>query len=262
MALFIVLGLFFALGMKDAFTDEPQEDYWKLKEDIVAEFSGKTPRFWGEAVIGVKTMLDTDEKVIALTFDANGTNGDGYDEDLINYLIKNKIPATLFINCRWIDKNSDIFKQLAKNPLFEIENHGLEYKPCSVTGNSVYGIEGTRNSAELVDEVELAGRKIEILTGRKPKFYRSGTEYYDEIGVQIVQRMGYEAVGFSVLGDRGAAYSWEQVRDTLWHATPGSIILMHMNRPKKETADGLAAAIPTLRLRGFQFVKLSDYKLK
>ncbi len=113
-----------------------------------------------------------------------------------------------------------------------------------------------------MDEVEFAGRKIEILPGRKPKFYRSGTEYYDEIGVQIAQRLGYEVVGFSVLGDWGAAYSWEKVRDTLWQAAPGSIILMHMNRPKKETAEGLAAAIPTLRSRGFQFVKLSDYKLK
>jgi hypothetical protein len=40
---------------------------------------------------------------------------------------------------------------------------------------------------------------------------------------------------------------------------PGSIILAHMNRPDSGTAEGIAAALPKLRRRGFRFVHLSEY---
>jgi len=66
----------------------------------------------------------------------------GYDAKLIKFLEKEKIPAALFISGRLIDTNPIIFRELAKNSLFEIENHGLNYRPCSVTGRSIYGIEG------------------------------------------------------------------------------------------------------------------------
>jgi peptidoglycan/xylan/chitin deacetylase (PgdA/CDA1 family) len=233
-----------------------------LRKKIICEFSGQTPKEWSETAGGVKTRINTDKNIIALTLDACGSRGDGYDSLLIDYLIENNVAATLFINSRWIDKNPGIFKRLASNPLFEIENHGLEHKPCSVNGKSVYGIEGTKNIAEAVDEIEKNGRKIGLLTRRKPKFYRSGTAYYDEIGVKIAGRLGYEVVGFSILGDRGATYSKEQVKDALLSATPGSIIICHMNHPEKETAEGLIMAIPELKRRGFSFVKLEDHELE
>lgn len=263
LAVLILLGVICVTGLKMTFAQKTPEDYWELKEGIVAQFGNKAPRFWGEAVPGVKRMLDTEDTVIALTFDACGSKESGYDKDLFDYLKKKKIPATLFINSRWIDKNPGIFKQLAANPLFEIENHGVEHKSCSVNGNSVYGVEGTRNSAEVVDEVELNARKIGILTGRKPRFYRSGTAYYDEIAVQVVQSLGYEAVGFSVHADWAGAYPSEKVRDALLGAPSGAIVFMYMDRPqRKETLEGLAAAVPTLKARGFRFVRLADYKLK
>lgn len=239
-----------------------EEDYQNFREGIVTEFGGKSPTEWGEIVTGVKTRLDTSDKVIALTFDACGSKGDGYDAGLIDYLVKENVPATLFINGRWIDKYPEHFRTLAANPLFEIENHGLAHKPCSVNGKSVYGISGTKDVGEVVDEIEKNGRKIEALTGRKPKFYRSGTAYYDEIGVQIAGRLGYQVVGFSVLGDKGASYSKAQVKEALLGSTPGTIVICHMNHPEKETREGVITAIPELKKKGFRFVKLSDYGLK
>jgi len=232
-----------------------------LNAEEASEFEGKVPTQWAEVVPGVRTKIDTKEKVIALTLDACGSKGDGYDAVLIDYLTKNNIPATLFINARWIDKNPAIFKQLAQNPLFEIENHGMSHKPCSVNGKSVYGIAGTKNVSEVVEEIEGNGRKIEALTGRKPIFYRSGTAYYDEIGVQIAQKLGYQVAGFSVLGDRGATYSKAEVKNALLGATSGSIIICHMNHPEKETAEGVIEAIPELKNKGFKFIKLADYRL-
>lgn len=233
------------------------------RERIISIFGNKFPKEWGETIRGVKTRLSTDHRVIALTFDAcGGSRNLGFDAKLIKYLEHEKISATLFISGRWIDTNPEIFKELSKNPLFEIENHGLNHKPCSANGRSVYGIEGTKNIGEIFDEIELCAQKIQALTGHKPRFYRPGTAYCDEICVEIGNALGYEVVNFSVLGDAGGTYSKKQVKETLLNAPPSSIILMHMNHPEGETAEGVIEAIPELKKKGFRFVKLSEFGLR
>jgi peptidoglycan/xylan/chitin deacetylase (PgdA/CDA1 family) len=233
------------------------------REGIISRFNRKLPREWGERVRGVKTKLNTDQRVIALTFDAcGGPKGSGYDAKLIDYLRREKIPATLFISGRWINANRDIFQELAKNPLFEIENHGLNHKPCSANGRSAYGIAGTKGVDEMFYEIEENAIKIETLTGRKPRYYRPGTAYSDEICVEVAIALGYEVVNFSVLGDAGVTYSKSQVKEALLNAPPSSIVLLHMNQPEGETAEGLIEAVPELKKRGFKFVKLSEYSLR
>ena len=233
------------------------------KERIISAFTGRVPQEWGESVGGIKTRLNTDQKVLALTFDAcAGPRSLSYDAKLIQYLEAEKIPATLFISGRWVDANPEIFKKLSGNPLLEIENHGLNHKPCSTIGRSVYGIKGTKSVGEIYDEIELNALKILNLTGRKPKYYRPGTAYSDEICVEIANALGVEVVNFSVRGDAGATYSKKQVKEALWNAPPSSIILMHMNHPESETAGGVIEAIPELKKRGFRLVKVSDFGLR
>jgi peptidoglycan/xylan/chitin deacetylase (PgdA/CDA1 family) len=254
----ICVPFFFFGGVGNS---QPQES--KTKESIITEFAGKVPQEWGKAVTGVKTRLNTDQKVIALTFDACGhPRGNGYDKKLIHYLQQEGIGATLFISGTWIDANPNIFGQLARISLFEIENHGLNHKPCSVNGRSAYGIEGTSSVGELVDEIEQNGVKIQSLTGRKPRYYRPGTAHCDEIGVRVAYALGYEVVSFSILGDGGASFSRNEVKQALLNAPPSSIVLMHMNHPDGETAEGLMDAIPQLRKRGFRFDRLSQYSLR
>ena len=233
------------------------------KADIVAKFAGVEPKEWGLDSVGVKTKLDTSDKVVALTFDACGsTGGGGYDEDLINYLVAEKIPATLFINSRWIDANPEVFKQLSNNEIFEIANHGVLHKPCSANGQEAYGVKGTADIAAMVDEIQGGSDKIESLTAQKPKYFRAGTAYTDEICPQVAAALGEQVVNFSINGDAGAAYSAQQVREALLKATGGEIIIAHMNHPEGDTAEGYKLAIPELLAQGFNFVKLSQYKLK
>ena len=234
-----------------------------LKQQISSSYSGRKPVQWGERVTGVRTRLATDEKVIALTLDACGSaRGKGVDARLMDYLAQEQIPATLFINARWIDANPELFRRLAANPLFEIANHGLRHKPASVNGRSVYGIDGTRDAGELVDEIELNARKIEAISGRRPRLYRSGTAYYDELAVEIANLLQHEVAGFSVLGDAGATYSAAQVKAALLKSISGDVILCHMNHPESGTGAGIISAVPELKRRGFTFVRMSDYPLK
>jgi peptidoglycan/xylan/chitin deacetylase (PgdA/CDA1 family) len=242
--------------------DTPLQKKEALKAKLIQAYKGNPPLQWGEKVTGVRRKLDTSKKVIALTFDAcGGKDGNGVDQKLIDYLIKEKIPATLFINGRWIEANPIAFLALANNSLFEIENHGMMHKPLSVSGKSAYHIQGTSNVSSVVDEVLDNADKIEKLTGHKPKFFRSGTAYYDELAVRIVNDLGEEAVNFSVLGDAGATYSKNQVYNALMSSKPGSIVICHMNHPEKQTAAGVIAAIPELRKKGYSFAKLNDYPL-
>jgi len=258
--IFIVFILAGCAGSQGKIVEsEKPERYDDLKKMIVSEFATRNPADWGENITGVVTRFDTNKKVIALTFDAcGGPKGSGYDRELIDYLIKEGIPATLFINARWIDANPDIFAFLSAKGLFEIENHGLLHKPCSSRGKVAYRIKGTSDLNEMVDEIELNARKIQVLTGHKPTFYRPGTANCDDICVDVAARLGYKIAGFSINGDYGATANRNQVRASLLSAKPGDIVLMHFNHPEGETFEGLLQAIPELKIMGFRFSKISD----
>ncbi|MBL0385942.1 polysaccharide deacetylase family protein [Tumebacillus sp. ITR2] len=233
-----------------------------LKQQLLNKYKNQVPKEWGESVTGVRTSLKTTDKVIALTFDAcGGPHGSGYDAELIYYLRQQGIPATLFINSRWIDANLQTFLALAKIPQFELENHGTQHRPLSVNGKPAWGINGTANLGDMIDEVLNNHRKMEKLLGHPPKFFRSGTAFYDEIGVKVANDLGENVAGYNVLGDAGATFNTDQVYNALINAKPGSIVLMHMNHPEKWTAEGVKKAIPVLKQKGFRFVKMEDYPL-
>lgn len=220
------------------------------------------PKQWGENVSGVVTTFSAPKKEIALTFDACGGSAKSsqYDAELIKYLSENRIPATLFINSRWIHTNPEIFASLAANPLFEIANHGTAHRPLSINGKSVYNISGTNSPEEVVQEINGNGDLIEKLTGKRPKFFRSGTAYYDEQAVALAHKNGVEIAGFSVLGDAGATFSAPKVAQQLESARSGDIVIFHMNHPESGTREGIMEGVAKLKAQGYSFVRLSDVK--
>ncbi|MFE5083471.1 polysaccharide deacetylase family protein [Streptomyces mirabilis] len=229
------------------------------RADIVARYGHAVPHTWGFDAPAVVHALPTARRVIALTFDAcGGPGGSGYDRALIDFLRRREIPATLFINSRWIDANPAIFRRLAAEPLFEIANHGTRHRPLSVTGRSAYGIPGTRSAAEVYDEISGNRTKLTRLLGTPPRFFRSGTAYCDDVAARIVTALGERFVSFSVNGDGGATFTPEQVRTTVAAAPGGSIVICHMNHPRGGTARGITAAVPQLLVTGHSFTRLSD----
>lgn len=242
---------------------EKSEDDIISREDIVngikRNYESKAPTQWGEKIDGVINHINTNEKIIALTFDAcGGKNGSGYDKELIDYLINENIPATLFVNYRWIEANKEIFLELANNELFEIENHGYEHRPLSVTDNSIYGINGTNSIDKLIDEIQLNENVIYELTGKKTSYFRSGTAYYDDIAVQIAEDLGYKLIGYSVNGDGGATFSKLEVENTIEKSKEGDIVICHFNQPEKYTYEGIKGALTKLKNKGYKFTRLED----
>ncbi|WP_371482659.1 polysaccharide deacetylase family protein [Kitasatospora sp. NBC_00315] len=232
------------------------------REEVVARYGAAEPTGWGFDAPGVISRLSptaTDAGAIALTFDAcGGPQGSGYDEALTGFLREHRVPATLFLNSRWIEANPSVFRQLAADPLFEIANHGTRHCPLSVSGRSAYGIDGTRDAGEVFDEIAGNRAGLTRLLGRPPRFFRSGTAYLDDVAARIVDDLGERFAGFTVNGDGGATFSAEQVRREVGAAGPGAIVLAHMNQPGGGTAAGIAAAVPELLDAGRHFVRLSD----
>ncbi|MFJ9951229.1 polysaccharide deacetylase family protein [Kitasatospora sp. NPDC091207] len=229
------------------------------RAEVVARYGDAVPEQWGLEVPGVITGLPDGDGATALTFDAcGGPGGSGYDADLIDLLRANGVPATLFLNARWIDANPAEFESLAGDPLFEIANHGTAHRPLSVTGRSAYGIRGTRDVGEVYDEIAGNAAKLAALLGRPPRFFRSGTAHYDDVATRIVTGLGERVAGFTVNGDGGATLGAAQVRSEVAAAPPGAIVIAHMNHPGGGTAPGFAAALPALLAAGRRFVRLSD----
>jgi len=229
------------------------------RAQVVARFGHLSPRTWGFGGPGVVRDLPTSRRVIALTFDAcGGPGGSGYDQALISFLRRREVPATLFLNSRWIDANPVAFRRLAGEPLFEIANHGTRHLPLSVSGQSAYGIAGTRNAGQVYDEIAGNQAKLTRLLGVPPRLFRAGTAYSDDVAARIVTAMGDRLVTFSVNGDGGATFTPGQVRSAVTGAPGGSIVIGHMNHPESGTAQGITAAVPDLLASGYRFVRLSD----
>jgi len=238
--------------------------YLEWKKGVMKEFEGIKAGHFGEFVKGTYDCMVTKDSVIALTFDAcTGTKND-YNFELIRFLKKENIPATLFVSGLWIDYNAQIFRQLSEDPLFDLENHGLNHRLCSITGAEKFGITGTANVGEVIDEMELNSRKMEKLTGRKPVLFRTSTIFTDEASTKIAQRLELKMIGYSVLsGDVDPNSTAVSIcANIVRNAKPGSIVIMHFNHPKWKERQALELAIPILRKKGYRFVKLKDYQLK
>lgn len=217
------------------------------------------PKDWGEVLPGIMTHFYTNKKELVLTLDAcGGKNGSLADKKLIDFLIDNKIKATLFVNARWIAKNRDLLSAMVATELFDIENHGFSHHPLSVTPQMVYGIKGVGSPTGVVYEVEVGAMVIKNFVGKNPRYFRSGAAYYDDVSLKILKDLGYKAVAYSINADEGATLPAHAVYAKTMKATSGNIIIAHMNRPDKGSGAGLIAALADLSNDGYSFLKLTE----
>jgi len=236
------------------------EDYKVLQEIIALEFSDEKPREAGEIVSGVRTRINSSEKVMAVTFNVCGREGDFPDEAFLDFLEKEGIPATFFVSGFRIEKNPELVTRIASNPFFEIANLGLEEKSCTVNGDKVpEGKVPAKSVEEVFSEIEKNARQIEFLTGSLPRFFRSASFYYDDVAVGIARALGYEVVGSTGASDGAGP---KEVCDFMLKGIPGSIASFPIARTNPQVSTMLGQTLRQLKSKGFRFVKLGDYPLE
>lgn len=219
----------------------------------------REPSDWGTDLAGIISTVAVvpGTRTMALTFDAcGGSGGSALDRGLISTLREFAVPATLFLNERWIRNNHDDAARLTADPLFQIENHGSLHVPLSVTGRAAYGIRGTMNPTAVVDEIDSNRELLKHSLGVKSIWFRAGTAHYDDVAIEIAHSLGLRIAGFAVNADSGATSSPATVRNELLEAPDGAIVLAHANQPRSGTSEGIRSALTTLTAQGCRFVHL------
>ncbi|MBP2217045.1 peptidoglycan/xylan/chitin deacetylase (PgdA/CDA1 family) [Arthrobacter sp. CAN_C5] len=211
---------------------------------VIAGFSGRTPSYWGLEAPQVLTTLPAGSVGTALTLDfCGGPGGSSIDGALIDMLRRFRVPATLLLNGRWITANPDLARDLAADPLFELANYGTNHYPLSVSGASAYGIFGTEGPGSVFDEIMANDAVLTDLAGKRPRFFRPGTAYLDDVAAEICLALNLIPAGFSINGDGGSTYTAASVAAEAAAAGPGDIIIAHCNHPESGTGPGLAEAV-------------------
>lgn len=228
---------------------------------------GQASAFANEITLSKKTSLfepylaiekNINQPQIALTFDlCMGKT----DRRIFDVLIAEKIPATLFVTARWLNKNPDIVAQIRSHPqLFEIGNHGKNHIPAIDESGTIYGIETAGSLKAVCDEIEGGALAIES-AGLSPQFkpfYRGATALYTARSLKLIEDLGYSVAGFSLNGDEGASLTSAAVLERFETAKDGDVTIAHMNQPTRLSGVGVAKALHVLKSKNMRFVTLSQ----
>lgn len=187
---------------------------------------------------------------VALTFDACPTGKqDEYDEQVVELLTREKVPATLFLSGRWVERNPERAKYLAAQPLFEIANHTY-YHPHLLA----------KSDDRIIREFKRSQAEIRKVTGKTPRYFRPPFGEVDEHVAELAKQAGLVTVQYDLAsGDPDPGLSARRIARVVLHdAQGGSIIVFHMNRNGVHTAEFLPEIIEGLRKKGFTLVTVGE----
>jgi len=193
---------------------------------------------------------------VALTLDA--CMG-AVDLRILNALVDNKIPATLFVTARWLKNNAAALATLQAHPeLFQLENHGAMHVPAVTGAEKLYGLAPAGTLEAVSAEVDGGAAAMAAHGIGKPTWYRDATALYSGDALLRIRQMGYRIAGFSLNADFGASLPAAKVTERLLTAKDGDVIIGHINQPKRSSGAGLVAGVLALKAKGFTFVRLAD----
>jgi peptidoglycan/xylan/chitin deacetylase (PgdA/CDA1 family) len=191
-----------------------------------------------------------DSREIASTFDACPTTlTDEYDEKVIDVLLRERMPATLFLSGRWVEKNPEKVKFLAAQPQFEIANHAF-WHPHLLE----------KDDDRILRELKRTQAIIKKMTGMTPHYFRPPYGEVDGRVAAIAQKTGLATIQYDIAsGDPDAGLSPQRIiKSILRDAKSGSIIVFHMNKKGVHTAEVLPDIINGLRKKGFTLVTVGE----
>ena len=189
-------------------------------------------------------------KAVALTFDACQTRKpSGYDAKIIGILRATHTPATLMLGGRWMETHPDATHSLGADPLFELGNHSYLHPHMTKI-----------SPAQMQEEILKTQDVMYQLTGKQGRLFRPPYGEYNLALVQQTARLGLKTLTWEVVtGDPDKHISAASIVHTvLTRATPGSVVIMHMNGRGWHTAEALPAVIRGLRKRGYRLVTVSQ----
>ena len=190
---------------------------------------------------------DTEEKVIALTFD------DGphprYTEEILDILKEYGVRATFFV----VGENAALYPEQLKR--ISAEGHEI--------GNHTYTHADLKriDKKELMRELSDTENIIYDLTGKRPAVFRPPEGRCNETVVSCANGMGYATVLWTVDPRDWASPPAAEVASVIMkNAKCGSVILCHDYNSNKKcpTPEALKSVLPRLMEKGYSFVTVSE----
>ena len=214
-------------------------------------FCASSTAFAGTGLVEptLKMSPQHDGKVrVAMTLDACMGKT---DHRILDTLVKERIPATIFVTARWLKHNSEALATLMAHPdLFEIENHGENHVPAVDKPVSIYGIAAAGSEAAVEQEVEGGRQAIVAATGLQPQWFRGATAKYTKSSMATINRLGMRVAGYSVNGDGGSLLGAAMTAKHIASARDGDVIISHINQPTHEAGEGVVKGLLALKARG------------
>lgn len=195
---------------------------------------------------GVYAKVNTDKKVIALTFD-DGPHPK-LTPQILEILDKYDAKATFFVVGKMAQSYPTVLKQIAQRG-HEIGNHTFSH--LSETPNNV---EMLRNEIIKTEDT------VFKLCAKKTFLFRPPTGYCCKNAVNMTKELGYTTVVWDI-DTRDWAHSSPQkiLQNVKKFASNGSIILFHdfigSNSP---TPAALELVIPWLKAQGYSFITVGE----
>jgi len=191
--------------------------------------------------------VPTQKKLIAFTFD-DGPNR-RYTPQVLDLLRRYHAKATFFLIGQEVVRFPDVVGQIQKAGM-EIGNHGMHHKWLHKLSGDAIG-----------EEIQGGADAITAAGGRRPYLYRLPGGYSSSEASQVLGRLGYTIVGWSVdtrdWRMRATADSVERI--VLRDAQPGRIVIMHDGSIHREgTIAALGKVLPELERQGYKIVSVGD----
>lgn len=191
---------------------------------------------------------------VAVTLDACSGKTDAR---ILDTLVANRIPATIFVTGRWLKHNGAALAVLKAHPdLFEIEDHGANHVPAVDIPTSVYGIKAAGSPEAVRAEVEGGASAMASDGIAHPHWFRGATAKYTSSAIDEIHGMGFQVAGYSLNGDEGSLLGAAQAQKRIAGAKDGDVIIAHINQPTHQAGSGVAAGLLALKARGAEFVRL------
>lgn len=181
--------------------------------------------YWGDSVHASNTVgnrelpiycVETDDKKVALTFDAAWGNED--TARILEILKKNNVKVTFFMTGGWVESYPEDVKAILAAG-HDLGNHSENHKNMSRISDE-----------EKKDELMKVHKKVQELTGYEMFLFRPPYGDYDNAVVNVAKECGYYPIQWDVDSLDWKDYGVDSIVKTVIghkHLGNGSIILCH-----------------------------------
>lgn len=175
-----------------------------------------------------------------------------YSKGLVDYLEKEKIPATIFVTGMFAEMYPETIKTMATYPTIEIANHTYDHagfeSPC-------YGLKILKNDSEKIDEIKNTQNIIKTLTNKTPKYFRYPGLCHKKSDDALVNKLGLSVANTGLIsGDAFNKSSKGIISGIMKNVRNNDVIIMHLGGQNAPAITGVFMKELVTRLKAQNYV--------